>query len=90
MIGALMEKGLTMRGGQTPVQRYWHHLKALVDAGELRPEMVVTHVLPLEEGPRGYKVFNDKLDGCVKVVLKPGLGAAPQGVEVEEEEEGKG
>lgn len=67
-----MEKQLTMRGGQTPVQRYWPTLLPLVTSGALKPSLVITHVLPLEQGPKGYELFNDKTDGCVKVVLQPG------------------
>jgi threonine dehydrogenase-like Zn-dependent dehydrogenase len=40
--------------------------------------MVVTHHLPLEEGPKGYKIFNDKAEGCIKVVLKPGTSTREQ------------
>jgi threonine dehydrogenase-like Zn-dependent dehydrogenase len=75
-IGAFMEKQLTMRGGQTPVQKYWHDLKTLIEKGVLDPTMVLTHTLPIEDGPEGYKIFNDKTDGCVKVVLKPHAMAA--------------
>lgn len=71
-----MEKQLTMRGGQTPVQKYWHDLKTLIDRGVLDPTMVLTHTLPLDQATEGYKIFNDKTDGCVKVVLKPQLMAA--------------
>lgn len=70
-LGALMEKALTIRGGQTPVQRFWPDLLAKVRSGELDPTMVLTHRLPLDKAPHGYKVFNDKEDGCIKVVLKP-------------------
>ena len=44
-----MEKQLTMRGGQTPVQKYWHLLLDKIRAGQLHPDMVITHRLPLEE-----------------------------------------
>eukprot|EP00775_Hariotina_reticulata_P009983 gene9983-10138_t len=71
-MGAFMEKQLTMRGGQTPVQRYWPVLLPKVMAGELKPEKVITHVLPLSEAPKAYQLFNDKQDGCIKVVLQPG------------------
>ena len=73
-IGSFMEKGLTMSAGQTPVQKYWHHLLKLVKDGVLKPEMVITHHMPLEKAPEAYRMFNEKEDGCVKVVLKPGLG----------------
>lgn len=47
-----------------------------VVAGELKPSLVVTHVLPLEDAPKGFKIFNDKEDKCVKVVLKPSSGSS--------------
>lgn len=71
LVGGFMEKGLTMRGGQTPVQRYWPILLPKVLAGELMPSLVITHRLPLEDVARAFKIFNDKADGCVKVLLKP-------------------
>jgi threonine dehydrogenase-like Zn-dependent dehydrogenase len=75
-IGAFMEKGLTMSAGQTPVQKYWKKLYQMVKAGTLHPEMVITHHMDLQDGPAGYKKFNDKEDGCVKVILKPeGVGS---------------
>ena len=67
--GCFMEKGLTMKAGQTPVQRYWKTLLEKVVKKELDPRVVITHELPLEEAAQAYKVFNDKEDGCVKVVL---------------------
>lgn len=49
------------------LQKYWHHLLGLIQAGKLDPSLVVTHVLPLEDAPRAYKIFNDKQEGCIKV-----------------------
>lgn len=74
-IGAFMEKGLSMAAGQTPVQAYWFKLLDLIKQGKLTPEMVITHELPLTEAAHGYKIFNEKTDNCVKVVLKPGMTA---------------
>ena len=71
-IGAFMEKGLSMAAGQTPVQAFWEKLLKLIQEGKLTPEMVITHELPLTEAAKGYQIFNDKEDGCVKVVLKTG------------------
>ena len=71
-LGAIMEKGLSMAAGQTPVQKYWKHLLKMVRDGTLKPEMIITTRMPLEEAPRAYKMFNDKEEGCLKVVLKPG------------------
>jgi hypothetical protein len=45
-------------------------------AGKLKPSMVITHVLPIEQAPKGYQIFNDKQDGCIKVVLQPGATEA--------------
>ena len=71
-----------MRAGQTPVQNYFEKLLGLVLEGTLRPSQVITHRLPLEQAPKAYKMFNDKEEGCVKVVLKPGVeeAAAMSGV----------
>jgi threonine dehydrogenase-like Zn-dependent dehydrogenase len=69
--GAAMNKGLTFKMGQTHVPRYHHQLLKRIEAGEIDPSFVITHVLPLEEGPNAYKTFREKKDGCIKVVLKP-------------------
>jgi threonine dehydrogenase-like Zn-dependent dehydrogenase len=69
--GALMNKGLTVKTGQTHVQRYLSPLLKTIENGKLDPSFVITHVRPLEEGPDLYKTFRDKKDGCIKVVLKP-------------------
>ena len=41
-------------------------------AGKIDPSFVISHTLPLREAPRGYQIFNDKKENCIKVVLKPG------------------
>lgn len=61
-----------MGAGQTPVQKYWKHLLKLVQDGTLRPEMVISHHMALDQAPEAYKMFNEKEEGCIKVVLKPG------------------
>jgi threonine dehydrogenase-like Zn-dependent dehydrogenase len=70
-MGPAMNKGLTMKMGQTHVQRYAKPLLEKIEAGEIDPSFVITHIRPLEEGPELYKTFRDKKDGCIKVVLKP-------------------
>jgi threonine dehydrogenase-like Zn-dependent dehydrogenase len=50
-------------------------LPLLTDEDPLGTQDLATHLLPLEEAPRGYEMFRDKQDGCVKVVLQPGLTA---------------
>jgi len=69
--GALMNKGLTVKTGQTHMHRYLHPLLEKIHAGEIDPSFVITHVVSLEEAPKMYKTFRDKEDGCIKVVLKP-------------------
>jgi threonine dehydrogenase-like Zn-dependent dehydrogenase len=69
--GAVMNKGLTIKTGQTHVQRYTEPLLKKIEGGEIDPSFIITHRLPLEEAPAAYKTFRDKEDGCIKVVLKP-------------------
>jgi threonine dehydrogenase-like Zn-dependent dehydrogenase len=69
--GALMNKGLAVRTGQTHVSRWTDDLLQRVQEGQIDPSFVITHSVGLEEGPEMYKTFRDKEDGCVKVVLKP-------------------
>jgi threonine dehydrogenase-like Zn-dependent dehydrogenase len=69
--GASMNKGLTWRMGQTHVNRWTDDLLRRVEQGQIDPSFVITHTVPLDRGPEMYKTFRDKLDGCIKVVLKP-------------------
>ena len=73
--GAFMNKGLTMKGGQTHMQRYMKPLLKLIEDGKIDPSFVITHKIPLEKAPEMYKTFRDKKDGCIKVVIQPGLAA---------------
>jgi threonine dehydrogenase-like Zn-dependent dehydrogenase len=70
-IGAFMNKGLTMKSGQTHMQRYMKPLMKKIEAGEIDPSFVITHRINLEDAPSAYKTFRDKKDGCIKVVIKP-------------------
>jgi threonine dehydrogenase-like Zn-dependent dehydrogenase len=69
--GASMNKGLTWKMGQTHVNRWTDDLLQRIQEGQIDPSFVITHTVPLEEGPGMYKTFRDKEDGCIKVVLKP-------------------
>jgi threonine dehydrogenase-like Zn-dependent dehydrogenase len=69
-MGAIVNRGLTLRAGQCHVQRYMKPLLERIQRGELDPRFVVTHRLPLAEAPRGFDMFMKKQDGCEKVVLK--------------------
>lgn len=74
--GALVNKGLTIRSGQTHVQRYLAPLLAKIESGEIDPSFVVTHRVSLDQAPAAYDTFRDKKDGCVKVVINPGRTSA--------------
>jgi threonine dehydrogenase-like Zn-dependent dehydrogenase len=71
-LGAMMNKGLTIKTGQTHVQAYTKSLLAMITAGKIDPSFVVTHPARLEDAPEMYKKFRDKKDGVIKVVLRPG------------------
>jgi threonine dehydrogenase-like Zn-dependent dehydrogenase len=70
--GALVNKALTIKTGQTHVQRYLKPLLEMIEQGRIDPSFVVSHVLPLEKAPEAYAMFRKKQDECIKVVLKPG------------------
>ncbi|MEF0942449.1 zinc-dependent alcohol dehydrogenase [Rhizobium sp. BR 362] len=70
-MGSAINRGLTFKMAQTPVQRYLPLLMERIRKGEIDPSFVITHRGTLEDGPDLYKMFRDKEDGCVKVVLKP-------------------
>jgi threonine dehydrogenase-like Zn-dependent dehydrogenase len=69
--GAAMNKGLTIKTGQTHMHRYMEPLLAKIEAREIDPSFVITHRLKLDDAPEAYKTFRDKMDGCIKVVLSP-------------------
>jgi threonine dehydrogenase-like Zn-dependent dehydrogenase len=70
-MGAFMNKGLTMKTGQTHMHRYMKPLLAKIEDGEIDPSFVVTHKVKLGDAPKMYETFRDKKDGCVKVVIQP-------------------
>jgi len=70
-VGQIFDKGLTLRHGQAPVHNYIDHLLELVSSGRVRLDDVISHRLPLADAAKGYQIFNDREDDCVKVVLKP-------------------
>ncbi len=70
-LGALMEKGLTVKTGQTHVQRYTKDLLRRIEEDEIDTTFLISHRLPLEEAPTGYANFKDRQNDWTKVVLKP-------------------
>ena len=69
--GMAMNKGLTFRMGQTHVARWTDDLLKRIEEGQIDPSFVITHTVGLEDVPEMYRVFRDKQDSCIKVVLKP-------------------
>ena len=69
--GAFMNKGLTMKAGQTHMPRYTEPLLQRIVDGEIDLSFLITHRAPLEQAPAMYDAFRKKEDGCIKVVLKP-------------------
>jgi threonine dehydrogenase-like Zn-dependent dehydrogenase len=70
-LGALMNKALTIKTGQTHVHKYVAKLLDYIRQGRIDPSFVVTHRLPLSQAPEAYAMFREKRDGCIKVVLDP-------------------
>jgi threonine dehydrogenase-like Zn-dependent dehydrogenase len=72
-MGAAFNKGLTLKMGQTHVQRYIRPLLERVENGDLDASAIITHRLSLEEAPEAYQAFRDKEEDCIKVVMRPFL-----------------
>lgn len=70
-MGSVMNRSLTIKTGQCHVQRYFKPLLERIERGEIDPSFVITHELPLSQAPHGYHIFNNKLENCEKIVLKP-------------------
>ncbi|MFX1678602.1 glutathione-dependent formaldehyde dehydrogenase [Mitsuaria sp. CC2] len=71
LFGDAFEKGLSFASGQTHAQRFMPELLTHIESGALKPELIVSHRMPLTEAARGYEVFNKKEEDCRKVVLTP-------------------
>ena len=74
-LGAFMEKGLTLRTGQTHVQHYTHALLNAIMEDKIDTTFLISHRMPLDQAPHGYKRFHDHQNEYTKVVLKPGMAA---------------
>jgi len=69
-MGAVMNRSLTIKSGQCHVHRYMQPLLERILEGEIDPSFVISHTMSLDDAPKGYQIFDSKLDDCVKVVLK--------------------
>ncbi|KAF9048421.1 chaperonin 10-like protein [Panaeolus papilionaceus] len=78
LIGAVMEKGITLRGaGQCPVQKYWHDLLKRVESGEFDPTVILTHRFSIEEIPNIYAAMDQKTDNVIKSFVQTRFSAPP-------------
>jgi threonine dehydrogenase-like Zn-dependent dehydrogenase len=69
-MGAVVNRSLTIKAGQTHVQRYMRPLLRRIENGEVDPSFVVSHRMRLDQAAEAYELFNDKQDECVKIVLR--------------------
>ena len=70
-MGAVINRGLTIRAGQCHVHKYMRPLLQRIEAGEIDPSFIISHRMDLDQASEGYETFKHKQDDCVKVVLKP-------------------
>lgn len=70
-LGQIFDKGIILKGGQAPAHKHIDTLLRYVQDGKVRLDDIITHRLPLAEAAHGYDIFRNKIDNCVKVVLKP-------------------
>lgn len=70
-LGDLFARNITLKMGQAPVIHYMPELFRMIEEGKLDPTDIITHRMPLSDAKRGYELFDEKSDGCIKVVLKP-------------------
>jgi threonine dehydrogenase-like Zn-dependent dehydrogenase len=70
-VGAAFAKGLTLKMGQTHVHKYMRLLLERIRRGDIDPSFVITHTVSLDEAPDAYRMFREKTDDCMKVVMKP-------------------
>ncbi len=66
-----MEKGLTIRSGQSPTQKYWPEALERIVSGELDPSFLITHRTTLDNAPDVYKKFYNREEGMIKAILRP-------------------
>ena len=69
--GSVMNRGLTLKTGQTHMQRYMQPLLERIQKGEIDPSFIITHRLRLDDAPQAFQTFRDKQDECIKVVMRP-------------------
>ena len=69
-MGAIVNRSLTIKSGQTHVHRYLRPLLERIERGDIDPSFVITHRMPLDQAAEGFDLFSNKEDECMKIVLK--------------------
>jgi len=69
-IAAFLEKGLQLRAGHVPIQKYWAHLLKLMETNQLDPLPLVSHSVPLDRAPAAYVMADKRRDDVLKVLLR--------------------
>jgi len=71
-IGAIVQKGIFLKGGSlVPIQKYWKDIFKLVESGKVDPSFLVTHRMDLNEAPEAYRIYDDKQEQSLKIVMHP-------------------
>ena len=70
-LGDFFARNITLKMGQCPAQTYVDPILELIKNGKFDATDIITHKLSLDQGERGYKIFDKKEDRCIKVILKP-------------------
>ncbi|RIU96241.1 zinc-dependent alcohol dehydrogenase [Oceanobacillus picturae] len=70
-LGPFFTRNITLKMGQAPARSYMQELYRQITANEIDPTDIITHKLPLNDAAEGYKLFQNKEDDCIKVILKP-------------------
>lgn len=70
-LGNIFERNVTMKMGQAPVIHLMPMLYEKIERGEFDPREIISHIMPMEKASDAYKIFNDHVDDCTKVILKP-------------------
>jgi threonine dehydrogenase-like Zn-dependent dehydrogenase len=70
-LGTAFAKGLTLKMGQTHMQKYMPPLLERIERGEIDPSFIITHRVSLDEAPDMYQTFREKEDHCIKVIMRP-------------------
>ena len=71
-IGAASLAHVLLKPALVPaIRRYQPRVMQLIADGRLDPTPLLSHTMPLDQAPRAYQMMADRIDGAIKIVLKP-------------------